>query len=153
MLAVAPVVRWVDDRTRWALLDFGAAGAAAAVSALSSSLLGLIVFAFSILLLAIQIAGGQLSPRVIARVFRTPLLKVVLSVFVFSYAYSLAALSRIGERVPQLPVALAIFASLASLGLFIYLVQRIGEAFRPGTVMTTVAAETRGVIDAMYPAP
>ena len=153
MLAVAPVVRWVDDRTRWALLDFGAAGAAAAVSALSSSLLGLIVFAFSILLLAIQIAGGQLSPRVIARIFRTPLLKVVLSVFVFSYTYSLAALSRIGERVPQLPVALAIFASLASLGLFIYLVQRIGEAFRPGTVMTTVAAETRDVIDAMYPRP
>ena len=37
---------------------------------LASSLLGLIVFAFSILLLAIQIAGGQLSPRIIARIFR-----------------------------------------------------------------------------------
>ncbi len=152
-LAVAPVVRWVDDRTRWTLLDFGASGASAVVAGLSSSLLGLIVFAFSILLLAIQIAGGQLSPRVIARIFRTRLLKVVLSVFVFSYTYSLAALSRIGERVPQLPVALAIVASLASLGVFIYLVQRIGEAFRPGTVMTTVAAETRRVLDVMYPAP
>ncbi len=52
---------------------------------------------------------------------------------------------------PQLPVAIAIFASLASLGIFIYLVQRIGEAFRPGTVMTTLAAETRGILDAMYP--
>jgi uncharacterized membrane protein len=150
-LAVAPVVRWIDDRTRWTLLDLGASGAAAVVAGLSSSLLGLIVFAFSILLLAIQIAGGQLSPRIIARVFRARLLKVVLSAFVFSYTYSLAALSRIGERVPQLPVALAVFASLASLGVFIYLVQRIGESFRPGTVMTTVAAETRGVLETMYP--
>ena len=152
-LAVAPVVRWIDDRTRWTLFDFGSSGAAAVVSGLSSSLLALIVFAFSILLLAIQIAGGQLSPRVIARIFRTRLLKVTLSAFVFSYTYSLASLSRIGERVPQLPVALTIFASLASLGIFIYLVQRIGEAFRPGTVMTTVAAETRGVVETMYPRP
>ncbi len=152
-LAVAPVVRWIDDQTRWELLGFGASGASAVVSGLSSSLLALIVFAFSILLLAIQIAGGQLSPRVIARIFRTPLLKFTLSAFVFSYTYSLAALSRIGERVPQLPVALAIATSLSSLAIFIYLVQRIGEAFRPGTVMTQVAAETRDVVDAMYPRP
>jgi uncharacterized membrane protein len=78
---------------------------------------------------------------------------MTLSAFVFSYTYSLASLSRIGERVPQLPVALAIFACLTSLGIFIYLVQRIGESFRPGTVMTTVAAETRSVIDALYPRP
>ena len=150
-LAVAPFVRWIDDRTQWTLLGFGAGGASAVLSGLSSSLLALIVFAFSILLLAIQIAGGQLSPRIIARVFRMPLLKVILSGFVFSYASSLAALSRIGERVPQLPVALAIAASLASLAVFIYLVQRIGEAFRPGTVMAKIAAETRDVLDAMYP--
>src|SRR5512143_3120681 len=152
-LAVAPVVRWIDDRTRWTLLGFGPGGASAVVSGLSSSLLALIVFAFSILLLAIQIAGGQLSPRVIARIFRTRLLTVTLSAFVFSYTYSLAALSRIGERVPQLPVAFAIATSLTSLGVFIYLVQRIGEAFRPGILMTLVAAETRDVIDALYPDP
>ena len=57
---------------------------------------------------AVQIAGGQLSPRIISRIFRTRFLKLALSAFVFSYAYSLAALSRIGERVPQLPVALGL---------------------------------------------
>ena len=152
-LAVAPLVRWVDDETRWTLLGLSGTGAGTVVSALSSSLLALIVFSFSILLLAIQIAGGQLSPRVIARIFGARLLRRTLAVFVFSYTYSLAALSRIGDRVPQLPVALAIAASLLSLALFIYLVQRIGEAFRPCTIMTLVAAETRNVIDAMYPRP
>jgi uncharacterized membrane protein len=152
-LAVAPLIRWIDETTRWSLFGFAPAGASAVVSALSASLLSLIVFAFSILLLAIQIAGGQLSPRIIARIFQARILRWTVAAFVFSYTYSLAALSRIGERVPQLPVAIAIFSSLTSLALFIFLVQRVGEGFRPGTVMTTVAAETRKVVDAIYPRP
>jgi uncharacterized membrane protein len=152
-LIVAPIVRSIDFRTNWELFGFSPGGASSVLAGLSSSLLSLIVFAFSILLLAIQIAGGQLSPRIIARIFRMRLLKITLSVFVFSFTYSLAALSRITDRVPQLPVAVAIVLSLFSLALFIFLVQRIGEAFRPGIVMTLVAEETGVVIDTMYPKP
>ena len=152
-LVLAPLVRVFDERTRPTLFGFTATGASALVSGLSSSLFALIVFTFSILLLAIQIAGGQLSPRIIARVFSAPKLKVALTLFTFSYTYALAALSRIGDRVPQLPVAFAVAAGVASLGFFLYLVQRLGEAFRPGTVMTLVAAKARLVIDEMYPRP
>ncbi|MFA6957263.1 MAG: DUF2254 domain-containing protein [Thermoanaerobaculia bacterium] len=152
-LLVAPVVRTIDDQTRWSLFGFGAAGASAVVSGLASSIFGLIVFSFSILLLAIQIAGGQLSPRIIARIFRTPLIRWTVALFVFTYTYSLAALGRIGDRVPQLPVALAIVFSLMSLASFLYLVQRMGEEFRPGTVMTKMGERTRAVLDAIYPAP
>lgn len=152
-LVTAPLVRWFDNQTNWTLLGFSSGGAMALVGGLSASLLSLIVFAFSILLLAIQIAGGQLSPRIIARIFRARLLRVGLAVFTFSYTYSLAALGRIGDRVPQLPVAIAIVACVSSLALFIYMVQRIGEAFRPGKLMTEVAADTRAVIEAMYPRP
>jgi uncharacterized membrane protein len=150
-LVVAPAIRIFDERTRPTLFGFTSTGAAALVSALTGSLFALIVFTFSILLLAIQIAGGQLSPRIIARVFATPKLKIALALFTFSYTYALAALSRIGDRVPQLPVALSVAASVTSLGFFIYLVQRLGEAFRPGTVMTLVAMKTRLVVDEMYP--
>ena len=152
-LLLAPVVRWIDQATRWEIFGFTSSGASAVVAALASSLLSLIVFSFSILLLAIQVAGGQLSPRIIARIFRARPLKITLAAFVFSYTYALAALSRIGDRVPQLAVALAIFTSLFSLALFIYLFQTTGEAFRPGTVMTEVARETRSIIEAMYPHP
>ena len=152
-IVLAPAIRIFDDRTRPTLFGFTPTGASALVSGLTSSLFALIVFTFSILLLAIQIAGGQLSPRIIARVFSVPKLKVALSLFTFSYTYSLAALSRIGDRVPQLPVALAVAAGVTSLGLFLYLVQRLGEAFRPGTVMALVAARTRLVVDVLYPHP
>ena len=84
MLA-GPIVRMVDKQTHWTLLGYGADGASAVVGALSASILSLLVFSFSIMLLAVQVAGGQLSPRIVARIFETPIIKVALSSFVFSF--------------------------------------------------------------------
>jgi len=92
---VARLVRHIDERTRWTLLDIGPSGASALLGALASSLLTFIVFAFSMLLLAVQIAGGQLTSRIIARVFERRLPRWTLGVFVFSFCYTLAVLGRL----------------------------------------------------------
>ena len=84
MLA-GPLVRWLDEQTKWTLLGYGANGASAVVGALSASILSLLVFSFSIMLLAVQVAGGQLSPRIVARIFEARVIKVALSSFVFSF--------------------------------------------------------------------
>ena len=55
-LLLAPLVRWVDEQTRWTLLGFGPDSARAVVGALSASLLTFIVFALSTLLLLAQMA-------------------------------------------------------------------------------------------------
>jgi uncharacterized membrane protein len=150
-LAVAPLIRWIDERTHWSLLGFGAEGARAVVGALSASLLTFIVFIFSILLLVVQIAGAQLSPRVISRPFESRMTKFTLGVFVFAYAYSLTALGRIETEVPQLSVLIAVLASLFSIALFLYLIQNIGEGFRPTVVLIGVAEDTSRMIEATYP--
>ncbi|MBP7864549.1 MAG: DUF2254 domain-containing protein [Acidobacteria bacterium] len=152
-LLTAPLVRWVDDRTQWTLMGFEPDGARALVGALASSLLTFIVFAFSMILLMVQIAGGQLSPRVIARIFEGRTAKLTLGAFAFSFTYSLAAMGRIEGRVPQLPVMLVILSSLASLALFLYLIQRVSQTLRPIQIMTQVAADTRAAIDKAYPDP
>ena len=152
-LLAAPWIRLVDERTQWTLMGFGIEGSRIVVGALASSLLTFIVFAFSIILLAVQVAGGQLSPRIIARIFETRLAKLTLSAFVFSYTYSLAALGRIEDRVPQLPVAIAVLSSLFSVGLFLYLIQKVSQSFRPVMVLTRVADDTRTVIRRVYPNP
>lgn len=152
-LLLAPVIRWVDERTQWTLLGFGPDGAKAVIGALSSSLLTFVVFAFSILLLSVQVAGSQLSPRVIARVFETRLSRATLAAFVFSYIYSLAALGRVEGRVPQLPVLLVILSSLAGIALFIGLIQSASQDLRPISVLAAVAEDTRTVIEAVYPHP
>ena len=147
----ARLIRWVDDQTRWTLLDFGVDGARTVLGALGSSLLTFIVFAFSILLLSVQMASGQLSPRVIARVFENRTTKLTIGAFVFTWIFSLAAVGRVEDHVPQLSVAVAIVLSIVSVGLFFYLVQDASHALRPVTLLTGVANDTRDVIDAVYP--
>jgi uncharacterized membrane protein len=152
-LVAAPLIRLLDERTQWKLMGFGIEGSRLVVGALASSLLTFIVFAFSIILLAVQIAGGQLSPRIIPRIFENRLTKLVLGAFVFSYTYTLAALGRIEDRVPQLPVLVAVLSSLFSLALFLYLIQKASQSFRPIMILTRVAADTRTAISAVYPSP
>lgn len=150
-LLAAPLIRMIDESTRWTLMSFGLEGSRVVVGALASSLLTLIVFSFSIILLAVQVAGGQLSPRIIARIFENRLAKFTLSAFVFSYTYTLAALGRIEDRVPQLPVLIAVLSSLFSIILFIILIQKTSQGLRPVMILTRVAADTRAVISAVYP--
>jgi uncharacterized membrane protein len=152
-LLAAPILRWLDERTNWTLLGFGLDGSKMVIGALASSLLTLIVFAFSIILLAIQVASGQLSPRIIARVLESRLTKQTLGVFAFSFTYTMAVLGRIEDRVPQLPVFIAVFLSLGCVALFLFLIQTAGQSFRPVVIMTQVAADTRAAIDKAYPRP
>jgi len=93
-------------------MGFAPDGARNVLGALASSLLTFIVFALSILLLSVQMASGQLTPRVIARFFEQRLTKLTVGAFVFAWVYSLSALGRVEDRVPQLPVAIAILLSL-----------------------------------------
>ena len=150
-LLLAPAIRWLDARTHWPLMGFGPAGAKALLSALAGSSLTFIVFAFSILLLAVQLASSQLSPRMIARMFDRRIVSGALGVFVFSFTFTIAILGRIEERALQLPVLLAILANLTSIVMFIIMIQSMGLGFRPITILTRVAEDTRKVIDALYP--
>jgi uncharacterized membrane protein len=152
-LLIAPVLRWIDELTQWRLLGFGIEGARAVVGALSGSLLTFIVFIFSTLLLVVQVAGAQLSTRAISIPFKRPVTKVTLGAFVFAYTFSVTTLGRIEERVPQLPVLVALVASFLCIVLFLYLIQSVGERLRPNDVLAMVAADTARVIERLYPEP
>jgi uncharacterized membrane protein len=152
-LLAAALIRMVDEGTQWTLMGFGSEGARAVAGALASSLLTFIVFAFSIILLQVQLAGGQLSPRIIVWIFESHLAKMTLSAFVFSYTYTLAALGRVEDRVPQLPVMVAVLASLSSVALFLFLFQKVSQSIRPVMILARIAADTRTAINALYPNP
>jgi len=150
-MMAAPLVRMLDEQTQWTLIGYGADGARAVVGALSASILSLLVFSFSIMLLAVQVAGGQLSPRIVERILEARAVKVALSAFVFSFVYSLAVLGRVDNRVPQLAILVAVLTSCFSIALFLYLIQGASKSFRPVVMLTQVAADTRAVIVSLYP--
>lgn len=151
-LAAAPAVRAVDAATGWTVFDYSPDGARAVLGALVGSMLTFLVFVLSSVLIVVQLAAGQQTPRVIALVFALPLVKVTLAAFTFTFTYSLAALSRVEDRVPDLFVGVAVLLNLACIVGFFVFVQRLSASLRPGTVMQLVARHGRGVIAQVYPA-
>src|SRR5262245_27364726 len=73
-IGVANLTLWLDRMTGWTL-NVSAESARTVGSTLAGSLLAFIVFIFSFLLVAVQLASAQFSPRVIARVFKDPFTK------------------------------------------------------------------------------
>src|SRR5947209_4108305 len=149
-VAVAHLTLWMDRQIGWTL-NVNADGARTVGSTLAGSLLTFIVFIFSFLLVAVQLASAQFSPRVIARVFRDRYTKVALSVFVFMYTYSLVLLSRVKDPVPLLSGALCGYGSLACMAVFLLLIDRLGKELRPVRILAAVAAEGSKTIQALYP--
>lgn len=152
-LMAAPLVRWADEQTQWMLLGFGLEGARAVMSALASSLLTFLVFALSILLLAVQISCSVLTPRFVSHVFEHRLAKFAIGAFVFAWVYTITVLGRIEDRVPQLSVFCAVILSTASVAFFIYFVQSALQSLRPVMVLAAVESETREAMEALYPLP
>jgi len=150
-LAVAPLIRRLDEATRWSLFGFGPAGARALTAAFVSTTFTCIVFVFTILLVAVQIASAQLTPRIIARAFANNATRAAVGLFAFTFVYGLAVLSRIDASVPQLGIALTIVLNMATIATFVYLVSYLGEHLRPVSVLTDVGNQGIRVVEQVYP--
>jgi uncharacterized membrane protein len=125
--------------------------ARAVLGTLASAMFTFIVFVSSALLVAVQLASAQLTPRIIAIVFRDPRTKFALTLFVFTFAFSLAVLVRIDTYVPLLTGKLAVYGCVASLVVFLYLIDHVGKSLRPSGALRSVALLGRAVIENVYP--
>ena len=150
-LGVAPLLRRLDEATGWSLFAFGPEGARAVLGGLVASVFTFVVFVFSILLVAVQIASANLSPRVIAEILAHRHVRVCLGLMVFTFVHGLAVLGRIEATVPQLPVAVVIASSLASIVAFLYLIDHLARWLRPVSVVSEVARDGARVIESIYP--
>jgi uncharacterized membrane protein len=121
------------------------------LSTLAGAMFTFVVFVCSSLLLVVQLASAQLTPRVIGTMFRDPVTKVSLAIFVFSFTFVLAALVRIGHSVPLLVTYTAAYSCVASLGVFLYLIDHVGKMLRPSGVFASVASQAHRVIQEVYP--
>jgi len=151
VLLVAPLVRWLDRAIGWSWFNLSPDGARSILGAFTASMLTFVVFVVSSMLIVVQLASAQLTPRVIAMAFSDRKFKWVLAAFTFTYAYTIAAAGRVENVTPQLPVALAIMLNLACIALFFWFVQALGGSLRPIMVLSRVAGEGLTVIESVYP--
>jgi uncharacterized membrane protein len=103
------------------------------------------------MLLAVQLASSQLTPRIISLIYQSPYGKLAFSVCVFAFSFSVATLVRIEDRVPAVATYVAGYGFLISLALFILFTDTVGKMLRPSAALRRVGLAGREVIRSVYP--
>ena len=118
---------------------------------LAGAMFTFIVFVCSSLLLVVQLASAQLTPRIIAVLFKDTVTKVTLTVFVFMFTFAIASLLRIGDTVPFLTAEIAVWSTAGCICVFLYLIDHVGKMLRPSGALLSVATQAHKVIESVYP--
>jgi uncharacterized membrane protein len=152
VLLVAPPLRWLDTWLGWRLSGLGVAGATTLYQTVITLTLSFLVFTFGSLLVAVQIAGGQLTPRIIATtLLRDNVVRYSVGLFVFALIFSVMALDRLEGRVHELVALVAAFLGIASMATFLFLIDYAARLLRPVSILAKVGNEGLEVINAVYP--
>src|SRR5215813_11019729 len=113
----------------------------------------LVVLVSSTVLVSIQLASAQLTPRIIAMIYRDPFRKLAIALFVYTFTFSVAVLVRIEDRVPLMASYIAAYGFLVNLALFLLFIDGMGKALRPSSAFRLLGLAARDVVRAVYPSP
>jgi uncharacterized membrane protein len=151
-LLLTRAVHWLDDRYEWRLLEFGVPGAQAILQSIVTAILTFIVFTFGSLLVAIQVASGQMTPRVIATIMlRNSVVRYTVALFMFTLLFSVGAQGRLNTTVHQLPLFVAAVLAVTCFAAFLYLIDYASRLLRPISILTLVGNAGLRVIESVYP--
>lgn len=122
-------------------------------SSIASGMIALTGIVFSLTFVMVQFSASAYSPRLALLMARDPFLAHALGIFIATFVYAIAALAwvdRAGSpRVPLISAWLVIGLLLASMGMFIALIERVGM-LQVNRVLTFTADQGRNVIAATY---
>jgi uncharacterized membrane protein len=144
----------LDDLLGWQLQRFSASGAQSLLEAVITMNLSFVVFTFGSLLVAIQVASGQLTSRVIATtLLRDNVVKYTVGLFVFTLLFANSVRTRIEGNGDQLVILVAGVLGLLSIAAFLYLIDYAARLLRPISILSRVGENGLSVIKAVYPQP
>lgn len=142
--------RWIP----WDLTTLGVDGAKALFQTVITLSLSFLVFTFGSLLVAIQIAGGQLTPRIIATtLLRDRVIKYTVGLNVFTMLLAITALNRTEGTVFELVTVIVALLGIACLAAFLFLIDYSARLLRPVRIVALVCDEGMQVVRAVYPEP
>ena len=148
------LAHWLDGRIQWSFLGFGVKGAEALLQATATATLSFLVFTFGSLLVALQVASGQLTPRIIATtLLRNNVVRYTVGLFIFTFLFTLGVQNRLESKVYQLPLIVAAILALLCFAAFLYLIDYAARLLRPISILTRVGNEGLKVIESVYPNP
>lgn len=139
----------------WFVSPVSVSSAQAIYSSIASGMMALTGIVFSLMFVMIQFSATAYSPRLVLLITRDPVTSHALGIFTATFVYAIAALTGVDRsgsgRVPYFSILLVFALVLASVGMFIALINRIGVLQINRTLIFT-GDQGRKVITAMYPA-
>jgi uncharacterized membrane protein len=151
-LVATRLLHLLDARLGWTLLGLAVPGAQAFLQAIVTATLSFVVFTFGSLLVAIQVASAQLTPRIIATtLLRNDVVKYTVGLFIFTLLFALSAQNRIENDVHQLVLLTAALLGLFSFAAFFFLIDYASRLLRPVSILTHVGDDGLKVIKTVYP--
>lgn len=134
----------------------GPEGARAILSSIAGSMMSVAVTAFSITIVALQLASSQFGPRLLRNFMRDTGNQIVLGTFIATFIYCLLTLRTIragdeSEFVPHLSVTLAILLAIASLCVLIYFIHHAAASIQAENVIAEVSNQLEKNIDRIFP--
>src|SRR5262245_38002688 len=152
VLAIAPALLALDQWLAWRIAGLDLVGAQSLYETVITLTLSFMVFTFSSLLVAIQVAGGQLTPRIIATLLlRDNVVRYSVGLFVFTLIFAVMALDRLHGTVHDIVTLTCALLGLASMATFLFLIDYAARLLRPISVLARVGDEGAGVIASVYP--
>jgi uncharacterized membrane protein len=153
-LAATRILHRLDGWLGWTLLDLGVSGAQGMLNAIITATLSFIVFTFGSLLVALQIASGQMTPRIIATILvRDNVVRYTTGLFIFTLLFAISALNRIQATVFQLVMFVAACLGVLCFAAFLFLIDYASRLLRPISIIGLVGKAGLAVIRSVYPDP
>jgi uncharacterized membrane protein len=152
VLIVAPTLRVIDNWLGWHVAGLTVGGAQSLYQTVITLTLSFLVFTFGSLLVAIQIAGGQLTPRIIATtLLRDNVVRYSVGLFVFTLITAVTSLNRLDTIAHDIVTFFTACLGIACMANFLFLIDYAARLLRPVSILARVGDEGLAVIDTVYP--
>ena len=151
-LLVIRVIYAIDKHVATDITGLGVAGAQTLFDTIITLTLSFVVFTFGSLLVAIQVASGQLTPRIIATtLLRDRVVKYTVGLNMFTMLFAITGLNRTQEHVMQLVTLTGALLGIACIASFLFLIDYAARLLRPVRIVALVSNDGMYVIRAVYP--
>lgn len=129
---------------------------------IAASMVTLTGLVLTIVLVVVQLAMGQFSPRIVRAILRDRPSQLAIGVFVATFAHAMLAMREVASTdtnasVPGLAIVVAFVLVVVSIMVLILYIHHIGQSLRVAALIESVGQETRDLINDLYedhgPAP
>ena len=122
----------------------------------AGSMVSLTALVLTVVLVVVQLAMGQFSPRIVATILQDKPSQFAIGTFVGTFAHAMLSLSQVStaegaEFVPGVAIVVAFVLIIVSIMVLVLYVNHIGHKLRAASLIEAVGHQIRAKLDELYP--